>query len=412
MLPSGVLEGQNLDLLLSGLTWKTVGIDSFSKFPYPFQCAAVEIINSEIVDFKSGDLALAMRSSMAIPSIFTPVVLDSAHVFVDGGVIRNFPVDEALNMGADIIIGVYTGFQDQVTADDMNSLVKILSRSAALFGIYDSREQSKKVDILITPDLTGFNSADFSKGTEIAKTGEVAARKHFAELKMLADSLHKLGNYSKPVPLREIDSVLITRVRVNKLQYYDQSLAYGKLNIPKDSYLTRQQLQSGIEKLFGTLYFDKLTYKLIRDGKGYLLDMTAKEKPPSSFKMSMHYDNFYGAGLVVNYTQSNLLISGARLTAVADLSAFPQARLYYRKYTGSRMNALGGFEATYESNLIPGYIGGEEVGYFKQNRFTSELSLRKIIELNQQLGIGLLFEYSSVYPNKAMQTLYPGSFEL
>jgi outer membrane translocation and assembly module TamA len=74
------------------------------------------------------------------------------------------------------------------------------------------------------------------------------------------------------------------------------------------------------------------------------------------------------------------------------------------------MNLLGGYEACFESNLIPGYLEGEEIGNFKQNHFTSDLSLKYVLDLNQQLGLGLLFEYSAVYPNKSMQTLYPDVF--
>jgi NTE family protein len=74
------------------------------------------------------------------------------------------------------------------------------------------------------------------------------------------------------------------------------------------------------------------------------------------------------------------------------------------------MNLLAGFETYYESNLIPGYLQGQEIGYFRQNHFTSEISLKHNISLNQQFGGGLLFEYSAVYPNKAMQTLYPSAY--
>ena len=410
MLPSGVLEGQNLSLLLSGLTWRTAGIDSFDHFPYPFRCVGTDIINGEIVDFGSGDLATAMRASMAIPSVFTPVVLDTNKVIVDGGVIRNFPVDEVVNMGADIVIGVYTGFKEKITANDLNSLDKILSRSTAIYGIYDAHEQAKKVNLLITPDLTGFTSSDFNKNVEIEKMGERAAREHFIELKALADSLSVFGNRQKPASLRERDSIFITRVTVNELKYNDQSLAYGKLNIRRDSYLTKVELQDAIERLFGTLYFDKLTYSFQKDGNGFILNMNAREKPPSSLRISVHYDNFYGAGLVLNYSLSNLLISGSKLTAAADISEYPQFRIYYRKYTGRRMNILAGMDTYYESNLIPGYLEGEEVGYFKQNHLTSTLFMKNDFSLNQNAGIGLLLEYSAVYPNKAMQTLYPGVF--
>lgn len=410
MLPSGVLEGQNLGMLLSGLTWRTAGIDSFDQFPYPFRCVGTEIIQGEIVNFMKGDLALAMRASMAIPSVFTPVILDSSRVVVDGGVIRNFPVDEVIEMGADIVIGVYTGFEDQVKPEDLNSLAKILGRSAGTYGIFDSRDQAKKVDILIIPNLTGYSSADFNNGVHIEKAGELAAREKLDQLRRLADSLNQFGIRQKPAPLKEIDSIFITRVTVNKLNYYDQSLVYGKLNIEEYAYLTKQELQESIERLFGTQYFNKLTYYFKKEGPGFHLVMDAREKPPASFKVSMHYDNFYGAGLILNYTASNLLISGTRLTTVVDLSEFPQFSGYYRKYTGKRMNTLVGVQVYYEANYIPGYLGGDEVGYFRQNRITGELSAKRNIGLNQQTGIGLIFQNAAVFPNKSMQTLYPDDF--
>jgi NTE family protein len=409
-LPSGLLEGQNLTSLLSGLTWRTAGIDSFDLFPYPYRCVGTDIINGEIVDFKSGDLAMRMRASMAIPSVFTPVVFDSTQVIVDGGVIRNFPVDEVLEMGADIVIGVYAGFKEKETSEDLNSMGKILSRSAASYGIYDSREQAKKVNVLIAPKLDGFNSADFNKSVEIEVAGESVAREHMDELKAIATAQNKYGEHKRPDPLVEMDSIFITRTVVNDLKYNDQTLVYGKLNIARNSYLTKDELNAGIERLFGTQYFDRINYYFIKDGIGYRLMVDAKEKPPSAVKISVHYDNFYGAGLLLNFTQSNFLVSGARLTGTVDLSEYPQARLYYRKYTGPKKNLLAGFETYYEANLIPGYLEGQEIGYFKQNHFTSEISLKHAINLNQQIGGGLLFEYSAVYPNKGMQTLYPDVF--
>jgi len=410
MLPSGMLEGHNLSVLLSSLTWRTAGIDSFDHYPYPYRCVGTDIINGEVVDFKSGDLAQRMRASMAIPSVFTPVIFDSSMVIVDGGVIRNFPVDEVLDMGADIVIGVNSGFKEKETSEDLRSLGKILSRSAASYGIYDSRQQAKKVHVLIAPDLTGYTSADFNKSAEIEAAGEVAARMHMDELLLLAADQKTYGACMKPEPLAEKDSILISRVSVNDLKYNDQSLVYGMLDIPRNSYVTKTQLQDGLERLFGTQYFERLNYRFEKDKDAFRLIIDAAEKPPSSLKVSVHYDNYYGAGLLLNFTQSNFLASGARLTLVGDLSQYPQARVYYRKYTGHKKKLLAGFESYFESNLIRVYVHGDEVGFSKQNHFTSELSLKHAFTLNQQIGAGLLFEYSAVYPNRAIQTLYPTEY--
>ena len=62
--------------------------------PIPFACVSENIVNGNEVNFHEGVLATAMRASMAIPGVFTPVRLDSM-VLVDGGVVNNYPVNVA-----------------------------------------------------------------------------------------------------------------------------------------------------------------------------------------------------------------------------------------------------------------------------------------------------------------------------
>ena len=81
-----------------------------------------------------------------------------------------------------------------------------------------------------------------------------------------------------------------------------KSLIYGMLNIPRNTYLTKAELQDGLERLFGTQYFERLNYRFEKDQNAFRLVIDAKEKPPSSLKVSVHYDNFYGAGLLLNFT--------------------------------------------------------------------------------------------------------------
>ncbi|MBN1158832.1 MAG: patatin-like phospholipase family protein [Bacteroidales bacterium] len=409
-LPAGVLEGQNLSRLLSELTWRTIGVEDFNSYPYSFICNGTEIINGDIIEFTSGDLARAMRASMAIPSVFSPVQIDSNKVVVDGGIIRNFPVEEVRKMGADIVIGVYTGFRENITSKDLSSLVRILTRSSALYGINDTREQEKLVDILITPDLTNYSSTDFNRNIEIEEAGAMEARGHYKELKALADSLARYGQPEKPAELQEKDSVFIERIQVNNLKSLDEELIIGILDITEGEYITKEELLTAIDRLFGTLYFERLTFRFTREGKGYRLILDTKEKSLSSIKAAVHYDNFYGAGLIVNFTNSNFLISNTKFSAVADLSEYPQARVYYYKYIGPHKNFLAASDNYYESNLIPVYLEADRIGRFNQQHFTSDLMIKYTIDLNQQLGIGALFEYSAVYPDKAMQEFYPDEF--
>ncbi len=409
-LPPGVLEGQNLSMFLSGMTWRTIGTENFDEYPYPFRCVGTEIVNGEIIVFGSGDLARAMRASMAIPSIFTPVVLDSAKVVVDGGVLRNFPVEEVISMGADIVIGVYTGFKENIKADELNSLTKILARSSSLYGINDTREQEKLVDILITPDLSAYSSSDFSRNLAIEQAGETAARNVYDRLKSLADSLNQLAKVPEPAMLEERDSILIQSLRVENLKNMEEGLVIGLLNIKEGEYVTREELFNDLDRLFGTLYFDRLTYRLESESNGFRLILDIKEKQKAAARFAVHYDNFYGAGVLMNYSHHDFLLSGSKLSVSADVSEYPQGRLYFHKYVGKEKNVLAVTDSYFESNLIPVFADASLTGYFRQQHFTSELLLRRIISLNQQAGVGVLFEYSSVRPDKVMQQLYPEEF--
>ena len=99
----GLIKGQNLANLFSELTVGYHDSIDFNKLPIPFACVSENIVNGNEVNFHKGVLATAMRASMAIPGVFTPVRLDSM-VLVDGGVVNNYPVNVARAMGADGVI--------------------------------------------------------------------------------------------------------------------------------------------------------------------------------------------------------------------------------------------------------------------------------------------------------------------
>src|SRR5258708_6652957 len=101
---TGVIEAQELWLKFSELFRPLYKIKDFSKFPIPFKCVATDVSSGDAVVIDSGEIVSALRSSMAIPSTFTAVEYDGKKL-VDGGVVRNFPVKDVRQMGADLVIG-------------------------------------------------------------------------------------------------------------------------------------------------------------------------------------------------------------------------------------------------------------------------------------------------------------------
>jgi NTE family protein len=93
--PQGLIRGQRIENLLTRLTVPAYSIRDFRQFPIPFRCVAADIAKGKPVVIDKGRLSEAMRASMAIPTVFTPVNRDSM-LLVDGGLIRNFPGSESL----------------------------------------------------------------------------------------------------------------------------------------------------------------------------------------------------------------------------------------------------------------------------------------------------------------------------
>lgn len=73
--------------------------------PIPFRAVATDVLTGEEFVFSEGDVIEAIRASISIPGIFTPVEKDGA-ALVDGGLVNPIPVNIARGMGADWVIAV------------------------------------------------------------------------------------------------------------------------------------------------------------------------------------------------------------------------------------------------------------------------------------------------------------------
>ena len=107
-LPPGLVQGQKIGLLLTSLTLPVAEIESFDDLPIPFRAIAADIQTGEKVVLDSGNLAKAIRASMAVPAALSPVPWEGRRL-VDGGIASNLPVETVKEMGADIIIAVDLG---------------------------------------------------------------------------------------------------------------------------------------------------------------------------------------------------------------------------------------------------------------------------------------------------------------
>jgi NTE family protein len=99
-LPRGFVEGQTFVTELRKLSHVTEPLASFDQLPIPFRAMATDLGSGHPVVLDSGDLVKAIRASIAISPLFTPIEIDG-RLLADGGYLRNIPVETAHEMGAE-----------------------------------------------------------------------------------------------------------------------------------------------------------------------------------------------------------------------------------------------------------------------------------------------------------------------
>jgi NTE family protein len=173
-LPAGLNTGQQLALFLSRHTAAYSDDRSFDALPIPFRCVATDLIKGEPVLLRKGTLPLAMRATMAVPGVFTPVELDD-RVLVDGGVFDNIPVDALREMNAQVTIAVSLQVLHP-TEKEVNSLTSILRQLVTVVVEANEKRSLKQADLVIAVPLEDFSTSDYDKTEQIIAAGYKAAQ--------------------------------------------------------------------------------------------------------------------------------------------------------------------------------------------------------------------------------------------
>jgi NTE family protein len=394
-LPSGMLQGQMLDEMLSRLTWPSNNYESFDEFPIPFRCLATDVSTGKAIVFKDGSLAKAMRASMAIPTAFTPVDLDTTLV-VDGGIVDNFPVGELIRMGADIIIGVNVshGFE---SAYDINSMTGILMQISMIPSSEKLENQIKQCDIYIAPDLQGYSTASFGNYKEILQLGYEAGEKFKPEFKALAEKIGtNIDDAYKPPSLNP-DSIYIGKILVTGNQHVNSTLILTKLQIEAGDKVSRNEIETGVNAIYGINNFDKVTYRLqsLPEENTYQLTIKVIEKTPAILKGSVHYDNIFGIGIVANVTLRNILGKSSRTIITGDISENPKFRFDYLKYIGKHQGVAINFKYDYLREKLPKYTNGKLIDLESSSLHKVHFNFITTQSLHNSISLGVFYEHNT-----------------
>lgn len=396
-LPKGLIFGQRIMDLLLHYTMPAYRVTNFDSLPIQFKCVGADISTGEAVLLDTGSLAMAMRASMAIPTVFTPVLWRN-RLLVDGGLSRNFPVQEVIDMGADIVIGSYTGGVLK-SKDELNTMLDVMGQAAFFMGIIDAKHQKTLVDIYIEPNLEAYKPSDFSAVDSIIMCGVRAARHVMPELVALSEELgvDKKPNYQKQLLMP--DSIIVSAILTEGIDLRFQGFVLANLGIQPYVPFTLSQLENGINRVYGSQYFYQIHYAFTEGAGGdKVLTLYGVPRPKGFIGAAIHYDSEKRAAFLINTTIRDLLLPASRLSLTANISENPGFQVDYYAYMGKKRLMTGGFQFNNDAFDVPVYYEGDLHGLFKYNYVSNEAYLRYTLTSDSRLMGGFAFERTVVKP--------------
>ncbi len=306
-LPSGLQSAQKVRFLLQTNLLHVAHVRDFSQLPIPFQAVAADIETGEAVVLDSGDLAEAIRASISIPGVFSPMEIDGK-LLVDGGIANNVPVDVVRAMGADIVIAVDVG-GPMLKREQLGSMFAVTSQVLTILTRRNAAEQMKKADVVLAPNVARWGAMAFNESKPIIAEGEKEARRV-----VQASGLPSGFTAHKDRPEASTTPAFVefegdTRV--------DPRVVRARVRTKAGEPLDGERLRADVARLYGLDDFQSVTFSLReRNGEnGLVMDLQDKPWGPTYVRFGINLaDDLQGDS---NYS----LVAGITRTRINALGA-------------------------------------------------------------------------------------------
>jgi len=394
-IPTGLIQGQKLDLLLKSLLRNAP--ENFDELPVPFRALAEDIESGEAVAMGRGDIVTAMRASMSIPGVFAPVERDG-RLLVDGGFANNLPVRLARKMGADILIVVDLG-GNQFTRDKLVSPLGILNQNMGFMIQRNTREQLDALtenDILIQPDLTGYSSTDFWRIAEMIKRGIAAAKIHTSKLKLYSMTSNAYKDRLKLLRSKKYVAQTINKIIINNDSKLSSDIIRSYISLQPGEVLNIESLEKDIQQLYGLNIFERVDYEVTHSDNSTILTINVRTKSwgPHYIRFGLNLEsNFkgsstYNTAVSVTSTPVNSFGGEWRTEVQTGNDQFISTEFY--QPLDKAQNYFANINATYSEFHFARYQNGEQLSDYKSSSATINISAGRAFNNNVQLSAGLV----------------------
>ena len=423
-LPSAYVNNSSLVNLFNDLCIGYQEEMDFNDLPIPFACIATDIATGEEVVMRSGSMPTAMRASMAIPGVFSPVTIGDK-VLVDGGLVNNFPADVLKEMGATIIIGVEVTNEKKITQKDIQSLPQLLGRLVVNSTQGKRKANRELCDVHIIPDVSGFGMLSFTPeaiDTLVDRGFKKAAEYHDQLLEIKREIDKKAGHpvtkelHAPKARNLTDESVTISSIEFNNVPERDSRWLMRKGGLKAGNKYDKDEIDHAVNLFRGTGCYDEITYSLKEqdstnsDGRldeFYDLSFQMKPAKPHVVGLGFRYDTEEGAALLLKVGLNEKKFGGSKLDLKVKLSYNPRINL---TYTYAKP-ALANFNVAYDyrNEHFGVLISKKSLNLrYQQQKVSGYVSQFHLLNFSTNVGLsytGMKYDLASLDEDSEMDTI-------
>jgi NTE family protein len=379
----GALAGEKLKLFFNRLVRTEYGERSIEQLQLPLSIIATDIGTGTRVAIRTGNLTSAMRASMSVPGLMTPVQREGLKL-VDGGLTDNLPIDEVKKLcNPDVVIAVNVG-SPLLRPEEVTSAVSVLGQVVNLLteqNVARSRALLTARDIYIEPDLETITSTQFTRQLEAAAHGRVAALALSADLRRYALSERDYVAWQRNVRLAAPKAApIIDKVEIAGTRFVNPDTLRRAIRQEEGKPLDTRALEQDLVTEYSQGDLLSLDYNVVRERDRTVLRLTPVEKPwgPNYLLFGLgltsdfRSEASYNLRALYRSTWINTLggewLLGTQLGSEQNLTTEFYQPLDRRQWTFVRARSAAGLRKT------PLFFGGDRVAIYRvqENNFGLE----------------------------------------
>jgi NTE family protein len=300
-MPGGLIVTQEIEQFLRTLVAPFRYTRDFDELPVPFRAVATDMVAGEVVIIEDGDLSEAMRASMALPGVFSPVTIDGK-VLSDGGMMRNLPVDTGRELCADVVIAVWMS-SPPPEATGLSSAISLLGRSIDVMINANERLQIESLtpnDVAIDVPMGDIGTSDFTRIPEAVELGRRAADGMRAQLSRYSVPEAEYAAWVASLSRTQAPETALAEVRITGTERVNPEYVRAQLeNAVPGAVLTPAAIAEDTERVYALGDFEGVDYLLSGPAGARVVDIVPKEKGwgPNFFRFDLGLATYEGGDM-------------------------------------------------------------------------------------------------------------------